>query len=414
MLARVLICLVLLSGLAWAGESTPNVGAAGFQPTTAHPFGFRGDGTGRYTEATPPLEWSVKKNVRWKTAVGKSYSSPTLTDKLIFVTAEPNLLVCLNRADGSEKWQAEIKPTDLADEKSQTAAKEYTLPEPGSGMMAATPLTDGKAVYVACSNGIFKAFDLEGKPKWVIYIDAEQNTSYGRSSTPILVDGKLILSMTNLYAFDPETGKQLWVNTDAKSAYGTPTVLKSGALNLIVTPGGDVVNAVDGKTLNTGIGRCSNPSPVVSDGVVFFADNAIKAVRLNAAFKDEEVWSNEIKGDVFGSPLVHNGLMYMATGMGQLCAYDVNGKGTPDPVINARELFPDEAGGEPLIYSSLSLAGNHLFLSTLRGETLVFEATKEAKQVGKNVLPEGGGGTPIFSGKEVFIRDGKNLFCIGE
>ena len=34
--------------------------------------------------------------------------------------------------------------------------------------------------------------------------------------------------------------------------------------------------------------------------------------------------------------------------------------------------------------------------------------------VGTNSLPGGSGGTPTFSGKRMFVRGGKLLYCIGE
>ena len=57
--------------------------------------------------------------------------------------------------------------------------------------------------------------------------------------------GKLIVHMTHLYAFDPATGKQLWVNTEARCAYGTPSGLRQGDVDAV---GGAVVdgNVVDG------------------------------------------------------------------------------------------------------------------------------------------------------------------------
>src|SRR6185369_620195 len=116
-----------------------------------------------------------------------------------------------------------------------------------TGLAAATPVTDGTAVYVIFANGIVRAIDLQGKPKWISFVSAPQTTAYGRSSSPILTAGKLIVHMTNLVAFDPATGKQLWVNGESRCAYGTPAGIKSGGVDLIVTPAGDVVRADDGK-----------------------------------------------------------------------------------------------------------------------------------------------------------------------
>src|SRR5207237_1278324 len=69
-----------------AAEAGP-LGAPGFHPTVEHPFGWRGDGGGRFVGATPVTEWSTTKNVRWSTEVGSSYSSPILTEQAVIVTS---------------------------------------------------------------------------------------------------------------------------------------------------------------------------------------------------------------------------------------------------------------------------------------------------------------------------------------
>jgi outer membrane protein assembly factor BamB len=357
----------------------------------SRPFGWRGDGTGRYPDATPVLEWSPTKNVKWTAPVGKSHSSPILTEKCVLVTSEPNLLICLDRASGKERWRQALRIVE-------------TYKAKDTGLTAATPVTDGTTVYAVLANGVVQAVDLDGRPKWSAYIDAEQNTSYGRSASPILFGGKLIVHMTNLYAFDPATGKPLWVNAEARCTYGTPL----GWKDVIVTSGGDVVRLDDGKGLNSGVGPAFHTTPVEKDGVVTFGDKKICAVRFEAGWKDKEVWSGEMSADVFGSPLLHDGLVFTATGKGELYAFDAAGTA----VISARELLGDD-GGPDAVYSSLALAGKHLFLATNLGETVVLEATREAKVVARNKLKAGSGSTPVFSGSEMYLRDGETLYCIG-
>lgn len=365
-------------------------------------FGWRGDGTGRFPDASPPTEWSATKNVLWSAPVGRSYSSPILTEACVIVASEPNLLICLDRADGRERWRVETRPSDLSDGAARAAAEAYKPRE--IGLTTATPVTDGKAVYAAFANGIVRAVDLSGKPKWIAFIDAEQNTAYGRSVSPVIVDGRLVVHMTHLHAFDPATGRLLWVNLEARSTYGTPAGFK-GAL---VTSGGDVVRGQDGKGLASGVGPAFHTSPLVQDGLIYFGDRDLRAVRLDAAFKDRDEWSGKLPGDVFGSPLLHEGLLFTVTGKGELFAFDAAGK----PVIEARELFGDEAGPQA-VYSSLALAGKHLFLASTLGEVVVLEATREARVVARNRMKGGTGSTPVFSGPRMFLRDGETLFCIG-
>jgi len=67
--------------------------------------------------------------------------------------------------------------------------------------------------------------------------------------------------------------------------------------------------------------------------------------------------------------------------------------------------------GPVWVYASLTAAGKH-FLGNMTDETVVPEANREVKRVAKIALPSGAGGTPVFSGKEMYLRAGENLFCI--
>jgi outer membrane protein assembly factor BamB len=400
-----------------AGEQPPSaspLGAAGFRATVEHPFGWRGDGSGRFPGAMPVTDWSTTKNVRWSTDVGSSYSSPIVTDGSVFVTSEPNLLVCLDRADGKVRWKLALTPADLTDPKSRKIAENYKAPKDGSGLAPATPVTHGRSVYAQFANGLLCAVDLEGHRQWSACIEATPNTGYGRSASPIMVAGKLIVHMTNLYAFDLATGRPLWVNAEAQSSYGTPTACRVGDTDCILTPLGDLVRAADGKSLNRGLGRTTHSSPIAGDGLVFFGDSAVRALRFDAAFKATEAWSGMVTGDVFGSPLLHDGTLFLVTGDGGLFAFDAWGKGSLDPLGDPRMLLEEAGGASPAAYASLTLAGHYLFLNSNSGEIVVLEATREARLVSRNQLPEGTGSSPVFSGRDMFLRDGEKLWCIGE
>ena len=140
----VFACLISQSARTSEPDATP-LGSPDFQPTPERPFGWRGDGSGRFPAATPPLEWSLTKNVRWNTVVGRSYSSPILTAKFVVVTTEPSILLCLDRADGKVLWKVETKPTDITDEKNRKLATDYEVDPAGSGMAAGSGAIGGES-----------------------------------------------------------------------------------------------------------------------------------------------------------------------------------------------------------------------------------------------------------------------------
>jgi outer membrane protein assembly factor BamB len=420
---RLFTRLVLAAGVFGFAGIAPAQGSSGaialgspeFRAAPERPFGWRGDGSGRFPGATPATEWSPTNNVRWLTAIGRSYSSPIITEKFVFVTSEPNLVICVNRADGIVRWKVAVTPAVLANLESRKFASDYRPPKDGAGLAAATPITDGQNIYALFANGVFCAVNMDGVRMWATCITAEPTTGYGRSASPIIAADKLIVHMSDLYAFDPATGKQLWKNAEAKSSYGTPAALKIGGVDLIVTPLGDVVRADDGNSVNSGIGRTAQSSPIYcGDGIICFGDSTVSTVRLNTAFKEEEVWNGTISGEAFGSPIWHSNLLFITTGAGELFVFDASSKGGQEPLGEGRALFENSGGASPVAYASLTLAGQYLFLNSNKGETVVLEATRQARLIHRNKLPDGSGSSPVFSGTEMFLRDGDKLFCIGK
>src|SRR5262249_28515288 len=81
------------------------------------PIGFRTDGTGRYPDAKPPLEWGPDKNVVWKLPLTQSNAIPVILGEKLFTCSEPCVLLCVNKADGKVLWKhesffKEIEPSD--------------------------------------------------------------------------------------------------------------------------------------------------------------------------------------------------------------------------------------------------------------------------------------------------------------
>jgi len=73
----------------------------------ATPIGFRTDGTGRYPDANPPLHWSAEKNVVWKISLPQSNAIPVIIGERLFTTAEPCVLLCVEKSAGRILWQKE-------------------------------------------------------------------------------------------------------------------------------------------------------------------------------------------------------------------------------------------------------------------------------------------------------------------
>ena len=57
-LAMIQVLVLIAAGTAPLLWAQAELGSPGYQPSPDHPAGWRGDGTGRYPQAAPPLHWS--------------------------------------------------------------------------------------------------------------------------------------------------------------------------------------------------------------------------------------------------------------------------------------------------------------------------------------------------------------------
>lgn len=411
-LARTSILALFLTACAWQA-----CGLAADAPAPAPTVSeWRGDGSGVKLDAEPPLEWSDKTSIAWKAKVGSGYACPILAGEKILVLSEPDLLTCVNAADGKVEWTKETPVKDLP-EADQKKVIEGTFQ---SGFAAATPASDGTNVYIVLANGIVAAYEIKtGNKVWVRVIDTVPVSMEGRSSSPIIVDGKLIVHLTDLFALDPKTGKDIWKQPDAISNYATPCSGKIGDVSVIVTPAGYVVRASDGKVLASDVGSSGHTSPVVKDGHIYFIGSNFTIAKLPEKIVGDkaevkEVWSDSLEGEMYTSPVIHDGLVYTCTNSGKYFVLDTKAKAQAEKQLDIAAGEGGGMGGGTMVYCSMNLAGKNLFVSNTDGKTAVLELGMQIKDPKYNSISEGSGATPAFSGKRIYMRGGELLYCLGK
>ncbi len=383
-------------------------GFAAVGPGFGETAGWRGDGTGLFPVAAPPVEWSDSKNVAWTASVGSGYSCPIVIAGKVIVLSDPGTVTCLNAGDGKVAWTKEVSNADLP-EGLRDKVREFFGPGT-SGNAAAVPVSDGKKVFIVLGNGIVAALDLaKGTCDWAQHIDTQPTSMEGRSASPVLAGGKLIVHLTELIALDPASGKILWRQADATDTYGSPVAGKIGAVDIVVTPRGDVVRVSDGKILASELGHAAFASPVISGGVVYISGFGSTGVKLPAEvvgdkIKTEKVWEGDTQGEVYSSPAVVDGLVYVLPNAGRLLVFDTKNK-------TQKEL---DLGFTGDIYPSITVAGKNLILAANNGAMAVVAHGKEPKLIQSNTLSTGSGATPAVSGGSLYVRNGSDLVCIRE
>ncbi len=311
-----------------------SIGVAAPTPPPAT-LGFRHDGTGRFPNATPPTHWSLTKNVRWRTPLpARGNASPVLVGRKLFVTAEPNLLLCIDAETGHELWRRESRYVDTLSGAEQqravtrlvelekldaelseglkelealkkTARKKGAPPEMKAritalsertnalavklaedrvlrpspveyviGWASSTPVTDGKALFILFGDGVLASFDLEGNRRWIRWLGETPTNmkGYDRGSAAslLLADGVLVVPYRALTGIDPSTGKELWRGPEYVH-FGTPAVAHMPSGAVVATPGGELVRAKDGRPITKVPHLLWYIGPIVEKDALYFA-----------------------------------------------------------------------------------------------------------------------------------------------
>lgn len=453
-LIAIILTTFILSSLAQAASTT----------------GWRDDGSGKFIKAQPPTAWSTTANVVWKTKLPDwSNANPTLVNDLIFIGVEPCTIMCLSATDGKIKWQHsnmysdivspqerdnyidgqkqfdnisnEINPLRKEERTFRNSLKKdqgnaelekkladvrgkikvlnnkrkpfdkYSLPNchNATGYSTPTPVSDGKSVFVLFGNGVAARYDLKGKRYWARDIGRPSH-SWGHSASPLLIDNTLIIHMgREVMGLNPQTGETKWKTSD-KSKWGTPATAKIGNSSVIITTNGDIIRVSDGMKIGGGVGDMPYTSPLAEDGIIYVADqNGAQATKLPTTMSDsiklETVWTmTPKKARYYASPVCHNGILYVINHSGWLSTIDIK---------TGELIYEQKLNLRATVYTSVTLAGDKLYVSGEKGRTVVFATGRTYKELAQNDL-EPFRSNPVFRGSKMFIRGNEYMWCIGK
>jgi outer membrane protein assembly factor BamB len=392
---------------------------------------FRGPtGQGLSSEKGVPTSWSATNNVAWKTSIpGESWSSPIIWNDRVFLTTATGdgtsgRLVALERTTGTVLWDKEVL-------KQSTAGRK----EGRNTFATPTPATDGKLVYAVFFDGSFVAVDYQGAVVWTNRSHPFYS-QHGLGTSPLLWNDLLIMARDGssdgedkllgwqkpwdnsfILALDKNTGKERWKTGRGGSriAHVVPVVYKDeSGTALLLSGAGDVVQAHNPATgerlwsaLNKGEGVV--PSPAAGDGLVFTAcgfsgRDSIKAFRLTGKGELSETnlaWELRKAMPKIPSLLYVKPHLFTVTENGQATCI----KGETGDVL-WQERLPGNYAASPVY------ADDHVYFLSETGETTVIEAAPQFKVVSKNPLNEKCQASMAISGKTLFIRTEKSLYCI--
>src|SRR5665647_1655342 len=281
-ITTVLLVIVLISVALAATSFTPAEAAGG-----ASGWKFRADAanTGVYDDGgvrpSNVQKWSY-------TTGGIVYSSPAISNGMVYVGSYDGNVYALNAADGTKVWS-------------------YV-----TGGTASSPAVANGLVYIGGTDGYIYALNAaDGTKLWSYWI------GYGNAgfSSPAVDNGVVYVGSQdhNVYALNAADGTKLWSYATGDAVYSCPAV----ANGVVYTGSGDgnvyALNAADGTKLwsyATGGGVTS--SPAVANGVVYVGSTDHNVYALNAA-DGTKLWSYATGEAVYSSPAVDNGVVYVGS-----------------------------------------------------------------------------------------------------
>jgi outer membrane protein assembly factor BamB len=265
------------------------------------------------------------RNILWMTRLPhRSNATPIIVGNRLFVMAEPDQLLCLDKHTGKILWTADnnyyelltpaerqanaafhdkIDPMIAALKKEEDFIKRQGLRTKIQkallqidserfawkcdghfeghfgivGFTTPTPVSDGKHIWVWCGNAVAACYDLDGKRRWIRRVPAP-DLSY--ASSPALADGTLGVFLHRLVGLDSQTGAIRWEQKKIRENIGAILSARIAGTAVFVSSIGDVVRAGDGKMLyrepDRAGGKSSWAPPVILGNLVYLPRYGVK------------------------------------------------------------------------------------------------------------------------------------------
>ncbi len=381
--------------------------------------------------------WSEgSPNVRWKTwTPGSGNSSPIAAGGRVFMTTTYGSEL----DDWDLTWkQEELHRVVLAlDLESGELLWQTPIFFGGKGKVhfrntraAPSPVTDGRHVFVNFDN-ILAALDLEGNVIWKKDVDPDfyLHSHYGVSSSPVLIDGAVVLLQDReegespdlgwIAAFDKGTGEQIWRDEwdHTCCSYTTPLLLErsGGGIELVSTTSKEIIgyDPKTGARLWTAPHGTVQPVPsLVTAGDLLCAPGGVHErdmimYRLTGHGKEtavEPLWKTDKAVPEITTPLLYEGTFFVLTEKGVLAAYD--------PETGQKKWQGRAPRGK--YWPSMIAGDGKLYATNENGVVAVIAARASGFQlVAENAVGEGiAGATPAIAGGCLLLRTRNHLYCI--
>jgi outer membrane protein assembly factor BamB len=227
-LVRISRCILTISLLLAASAWAENPGE---WPNWRGPNGNGSIETGKY-----PVKWDAT-NVLWKARLpGKGTSTPIVRQERVYLTGPSDGQDAVMAFDfsGQPLWQTKLGP--------ESQPKHRTLASSGN----ASPVTDGRGIFVYFKSGSFAALEFDGKVRWQTNLAerfGREQLFWDQGSSPIVTEKHVVMARIHsgeswLAGFDKATGELRWQQarnykapSENDNGYATPVTFQHAGQN---------------------------------------------------------------------------------------------------------------------------------------------------------------------------------------
>jgi len=378
-----------------------------------------------------PMTWNDSLNIAWKTAIeGKGWSSPVVFDNQVWcTTATPDgkkmSAVCIDLYSGQTIFDLPLFEPDTVYR--IHAVNSYATP---------TPCIEEGYVYLHFGRyGTTCLNTRTGETVWT-RTDLQCEHIQGPGSSLMIYKDFLIVHMEGsdrqyIVALDKRTGKTVWsVDRPAecyepleyigKKAYTTPIIINVNGRDLMISNGAAVCIAYDpmtGKEVWRIVqGEDSTIAmPVTYNGNVYFYTSFVtdkdgrRHCDLLAVNPDGTgdisgsniLWRKESPPLQLSTPVIKDGLLYTIDTKATLFCLDA---------LSGEEIWSEKLKGK---YNSSPIAADgKIYITSVKGETLVIKEGRTYNPIAKNILEGEIWATPAIADQSLLIRTSMYLYKI--
>jgi outer membrane protein assembly factor BamB len=325
-------------------------------------------------------------------------------------------ILCIDKKTGKERWRKVVKEL---------------LPHEGHhrdhGFASASCVTDGEHLFAFFGSRGLYCCDMQGNVKWEKDLgDMKSRAGFGEGASPALHGHTLVVNWDHegadfVVAFNKATGEELWRrDRDEPTTWTTPFVVEHEGKPQVVISGENRIRCYDlasGAEVWQCGGMTSNviPTPVSGFGMVYalsgFRGAALRAIKIGGSGdltnSDAIAWQHNDRTPYVPSPLLSDDRLYFYSGNNaMLSCFDAK--------TGKAHYAAERVAGISGVYASPVAAAGRVYLAGRDGSTVIIKDDIKLEILATNKLDDKFDASPALSGKQLFLRGHKFLYCLAE